>query len=105
MKKTLEIIKVNIVIALVYFFYLILLDLAFVLILEEQKTLLNDFVLLIVTMPFISGLITLISLKNWRSLGDRLLVLSVVFIVMSSLAYLEMMWVAIHFHSMIGGHI
>ncbi|EDP59507.1 hypothetical protein [Vibrio sp. AND4] len=43
MKKSLEIIKVNIVIALMYFFYLILLDLAFVLILEEQQILLNDF--------------------------------------------------------------
>jgi hypothetical protein len=95
----------NLVLAILFFTYLCVLDLVFVLVLDQEQSILNDFVLFIFAMPFISVfLVFKLSEKNQPI--KRLLINSISFFCVSSIiAYMMLLWIMTHFHTMIGGNI
>ncbi len=106
MNKTLKLLILNVIISVIYVLYLIILDLIFVFILDEETTFLNYMPFLIITMPFLGLFATYYNLKSWPSpRWCKIIIVVMSFILMSILSYLEIMWVAIHFHTMIGGEI
>jgi len=93
----------NSALALGFLAYLCLIDIIFVSIMAEKVTFLNKLPLLVILMPFIavagSSKILWAILKTFTKIS----VLSLIFLTMSGLAFLEILWVATHFHTMIGG--
>ncbi len=95
----------NFVLAILFFTYLCVLDLIFVLVLGEEKSILNDFVLFILAMPFISVFLVFKLSEKGQSV-KWLVINSILFFCVSSIiAYIILLWVMTHFHTMIGGSI
>ena len=72
---------------------------------DEQKSVINDMGLLIVAMPFIGAGFTFRLTKNSKSLKARIIASAILFIIMVVVGFLEFLWVATHFHIMLGGKI
>ena len=105
MKLTKKIIVANAALILFFFIYLCSLDLVFVLVFNQEKSILNNFVLLIIAMPFIS--VSLVLKLEGKDLPFKQLLITLIifFVSLSVIAFLMFLWVATHFHTMIGGSI
>ena len=101
-----KLVKIYLFLAFFFFFFLCSLDLLFVFWMDEEKSIINTLSFLIVLMPFIGLLFILkeASIKNFSIV--RLITTSVIFFsILAITGLLEYLWVATHFHSMIGGSI
>lgn len=86
-------------IASAYLFLLCVLDLFFVFGADQVKGWYNNLGLLILTLPFVY------SFYVYKFVKKSILLMAVAFVAGIILSYLEFMWVAIEFHTMIGGEI
>ena len=102
---TRTIIVVNVTLALVFLVYLCGLDIVFVFLMSEQKSIVNDMALLIWVMPFMGALFTLIALPKSFSALFKILLVAASFLSLSIVGYFEFLWVATHFHSILGGRV
>ncbi len=98
-KSSLLVVVGLLVIALGYLLFLCTLDLYFVFVAGQERGWYNDLGLFVFTMPFAFGYYSYMKTNRslvWVAIS---LLLGIV------LAYIEFMWVAIEFHSLIGGEI
>ena len=86
-------------IALIYLMFLCSLDLVFVLLLEQKQGWYNSLVLLIFTLPFV------MSFYVYKKVSTSIAFLLATFICGLLISYVELMWVSIEFHTLIGGDI
>lgn len=100
-----QVLLANTLLAVVFLIYLCALDLLFVFKMDEQKSVINDMGLLIVTMPFIGAAFTFKLTKNSESLKAKIIACTISFIALVVVGFLEFLWVATHFHTMLGGKI
>ncbi len=101
-----KLIKVYFFLALFFLLYLCCLDLLFVFWMNEKKSIINTLSFLVVLMPFIGVFFVLKLTSNEGFSTARLIVTSVIiFTVLAVTGFFEYLWVATHFHSMIGGSI
>jgi len=99
----LKLIVINVSLASAYLVYLCVLDMLFVFVMEEKVSFLNNLPFLIIIMPFLSVYLSITQLAFVDNVKIKLFVLSCVFLVMAVASFFELLWVATHFHSMIGG--
>lgn len=93
----------NLLLAAGFLVYLCLLDYIFVVHFQEQLTVINYLSVLIVLLPVIGGIMTYRRLSSSMGGNRRLLLALAVAGVMSCVALVEYLWVATHFHTMLGG--
>ena len=86
-------------IAFPYLFLLCVLDLFFVFGADQVKGWYNTLSILVLTLPIVY------SLYVYKFVKKSILLMVLAFIAGVVLSYLEFMWVAIEFHTMIGGEI
>lgn len=94
----------NFFVAILFLIYLCALDLLFVLEMNEQDSIVNELGFLIVLMPFIGCTLTC-AIARRDSTGRKILMCVFIFIVLTVVGFFEYLWVATHFHSLIGGTI
>jgi len=95
----------NCLLAMFFLVYLCALDIVFIFVMDEEVSVLNDLGFLIVLMPFLGLIFTVFLTSKWESLKMRILAGAVAFFVLVVVGYMEYLWVATHFHSMMGGKI
>lgn len=100
-----KIIWCNLLLPAAFLVYLCILDLLFVFIMHEQKSIINSMGLLVVTMPFIGALVTFKVTQTDESLMKRVMVSVVSFSVLAVVGFVQYLWVATSFHTMLGGTI
>ena len=105
MAENRQVLLANVLLAVVFLIYLCILDLLFIFVMKEQKSVINDMGLFIVSMPFIGGMLTFKLTKNIERLRVRMVVSTISFITLVIIGFLEFLWVATHFHTMLGGKI
>lgn len=105
MNLFIKLLVLNIGLSVAYLVYLCALDLLFVYVMKEKISLLNKLPLLVVTMPFVAAFISIIQSSQLESTITRGIVIIGIFLIMSGLAFIELLWVSTHFHTMIGGKV
>ena len=88
-----------------FLFYLCVIDIVFVFIMEQQPSLLNKFIWLVFTMPFLGSCFSMHITKKWQPVRKRISISLITFLILTLISYVELIWVAISFHTMIGGSI
>ena len=96
---------INTSLAASYLILLILLDVIFVHVLNEKITVLNKLALFVFSMPFISLYLTYKIADIEIDTLMKIFMYLIIFLGMNVIAFLELLWVATHFHSMIGGKV
>ncbi|UYM15949.1 hypothetical protein [Endozoicomonas euniceicola] len=100
-----KIILGNVFLALAFLIYLCVLDLLFVFIMNKQKSFINDMMLLIAAMPFIGTFLTFKMTNGFGTIKARISISLAFFLVLVVVGYIEILWVATHFHFFLGGNI
>lgn len=99
-----KIIWLNAIVIFIGLLFLCILDLLFVLVMKQEISLLNDIARLIIALPFI-GTYLIYDKLQMKSLAAKIGILCLNFLFLSICAFIEYLWVATHFHVMIGGSI
>jgi len=105
MKLTIKLLIVNAAIAAIFLLYLCCLDLWFVAVRDQQQSAAIKLGYLIVLMPPLAAIVTFLCTRNKMSLCASALISFVSFVTMIAVAFVEYLWVATRFHTMIGGTI
>lgn len=100
-----KIILANVFLVIVFLIYLCVLDFLFVFKMNEQKSFINDMGLLIAAMPFIGAFLTFRMTNRCGTIKARVSMSFVFFLVLAVFAFIEYLWVATHFHALLGGKI
>ena len=95
----------NVLLAIAFLIYLCILDFLFVFIMDEQRSIINDLGLLIVVMPFIGAFFTFRMASDSRSIKTRIFISILFFLALVVIGFIEYLWVATHFHTLLGGKI
>lgn len=95
----------NVLLAAAFLFYLCILDLVFIFVMKEQESIVNYLGLLIVVMPFAGAILTCKVTTGSDSGAKRYIIIMASFAALAALGFIEYLWVAISFHTMLGGTI
>lgn len=98
-RKLFSYLSVLLSISLIYLVFLCLLDLVFVVGMQQKVGWYNYLSLMIFTLPVL--LVVCIYKRTTKSI----FIMLITFILGSVVAYLEFMWIAIEFHTLIGGQV
>lgn len=99
---TRNLLGLHLVLAAGFLVYLCFLDYIFVVHLDEQRSIVNELSLLIVLLPVFGCLLTYARFSV-AGLSRCFIACSISFVLLSITGAVQYLWVATHFHSMLGG--
>lgn len=105
MVVNLKVVLGNTLLAFAFLVYLCILDFLFIFRMDEQKSIINDLGLLIAVMPFVGAFLTFRMTKACESFKARIATSLAFFMALAVIGFIEYLWVATHFHTLLGGKI